>query len=80
MNLGQFGVKFGRLVFLFVFAGKKKSVRVTVQPCSTVVGRECRFPSPTYIVIPVLARHVMCNITHEALLYGILVRMPVHKG
>ena len=29
--------------------------------------------------IPALARHVMCKITHEALLYGILVRMPVHK-
>jgi hypothetical protein len=33
-----------------------------------------------YSCIPALACHVMCKITHEALLYGILVRMPVHKG
>ena len=32
--------------------------------------------------IPALARHAVCKITHQgtgALLYGILVRMPVHK-
>ena len=32
--------------------------------------------------IPPLARHAVCSRTHEctgALLYGILVRMPVHK-
>ena len=38
-----------------------------------------------YSCIPALARLAMCKITHEsnegtgALLYGILVRMPVHK-
>ena len=35
---------------------------------------------PSAAPIPALARHIMCKITHEALLYGILVRMSVHKG